>query len=268
MEHGFGVLVVGTRDKLYFYDGSQWWFEWISVWETGLGGLVDGVSTAMTFGPSGELYIGNNVSLTRVNINYTFDRIGPLEGLPYNHVTSLHVSSYSPSNPPPMGPATPPSLVGTLWIGTAKGYTLFDIQRSKFLGYFNGPRWLPGGALLSITRSSSAVVVLTQQGLAVVHPEMWTLAMKARHYQAMLQRHTREPGLVSDCPVANYTPSTCSPASTDNDGLWTSWLVAAEAFRYSVTKDYGARENSWALFSGLKFLVNVSSCCTTILYST
>ena len=64
-------------------------------------------------------------------------------------------------------------------------------------------------------------------------------------------------GLVADCPLTNYTPSSCSPSTTDNDGLWTSLLVVAEAFRYRVTGDQGARETSWNLFKGLKFLIEV-----------
>lgn len=254
----FGVLVVGTEKRVYFFDGSRWWFEWTSVWRNGLGGVIDGPPSAMTFGPSGELYIANNVSLTRVNINYTFDRIGPLDGLPYNQLTSLHVSTYTPLAPPPTGPAPTPSQMGTLWIGTTKGYTLFDIQSSKFRGYFNGPRWLPGSVVESITGSGAAVIVLTEEGVAVVHPEEWTLSKKARHYQAMLEKHVREPGLVADCPLLNYSSSTCSPGPTDNDGLWTSWLIASEAFRYQVTGDPTAQSNAWRFFSGLQFLVNVS----------
>ena len=66
------------------------------------------------------------------------------------------------------------------------------------------------------------------------------------------------PGLVADCPLTNYTPSTCSPSTTDNDGLWTSLLVAAEAFRYGVTKDVFAKNSAWNLFKGMQFLVDVS----------
>lgn len=65
-------------------------------------------------------------------------------------------------------------------------------------------------------------------------------------------------GLVADCPLANFTPSTCEPYSTDNDGLWTSWVIAAEAFRYQVTKDMKAWHNAWSLYEGLKFLVEVT----------
>ena len=258
--HYFGVLVVGTGDRLHFYDGTRWWFEWVSTWDIGLGGVIDGIPMAMTFGPSGELYIANNESLTRLNINYTFDRLGPLDGLPYNQLTSLHISPYTPKTPPPFGPTPPISQLGTLWIGTAKGYTLYDIRSSKFLGYYNGPRWLPGESVGALVGSGGAVLVVTETGLAVVYPVEWTLAHKAKHYQDMLARHTRPPGLVADCPLTNYTPSTCVPGPTENDGLWTSWLVGAEVFRYQVTRDHSAQTNAWSLFAGLQFLVNVSPC--------
>lgn len=65
-------------------------------------------------------------------------------------------------------------------------------------------------------------------------------------------------GLVADCPLTNFTPSTCAPYTTDNDGLWTSVLVASEAFRYQVTGDVSAKNNAWNLFKGMQFLVNVS----------
>ena len=65
------------------------------------------------------------------------------------------------------------------------------------------------------------------------------------------------PGLVSDCPLVEYIPETCAPYTTDNDGLWTSWLVAAEAFRYQVTRDPAAQITASALFQGMQFLVNV-----------
>ena len=257
-EPRFGVLVVGTAEKLYFHDGQQWWHEWVAMLD--VGGIIDGPPTALTFAPSGELYIANNASLTRLNINYTFDRIGPLQGLPYQQLTSLHLSSLVPCSPPLVGPSPPSSLAGTLWIGTAEGYTLFDVKSSKFVGYYNGPRWLPGGSVLSVIGSKSHVLILTEEGVALVHSQLWTLKSKAHHYQAMLERHTRVPGLVSDCPLTNHTPSTCAPVSTDSDGLWTSWMVAAEVFRYHVSKDPTAQQNAWTLFSGLKFLVNVRMC--------
>ena len=199
----FGLLVVGTAYRLYFYDGTSWWFEWVSVWQYGLGGVVDGVPTGLTFASTGELFVSNNVSISRLNVNYTFDRIGPLQGLPYDQAKAVYYSDYATLYPPPTkrrGPAQQLKALhnptGTLWIGTAKGYALFDIASSKFVGYFYGPRWHSGEAVLGFAAGGrNATVVLTDRGLAVVHPEEWTLERKAKHYQSMLERHTRPPGV-------------------------------------------------------------------------
>ena len=65
-------------------------------------------------------------------------------------------------------------------------------------------------------------------------------------------------GLVADCSLSDFIPISCHPGPTDNDGLWTSWLVAAEALRYKVTKSDEARANAWRFYRGLKFLVDVT----------
>ncbi len=189
----FGVLVVGTEERLYFHNGESWWFEWVSVWGAGLGGVVDGPPTDMTVGTSGEIYIANNISLTRLNTNYTFDRIGPLQGLPYNQLKSLCFINYHILEPHPSHAQF--SVAGAMWVGTGKGYTLLDLHSSKFKGYFYGPRWHSGEEIQAIASIGGAgVVMVTDAGLTFVTPEAWTLAKKAEHYQRMLSRHTREPG--------------------------------------------------------------------------
>ena len=198
-KNSFGVLVVGTVERVYFYDGAMWWFEWVSGWYRGQGGTVDGSPSALSFTSTGELFIGNNVSLTRVNINYTYDRLGPLQGLPYNQIQSLHHSSYNPHNPPALLRSEgdyKPGTDGTLWVGTARGMALFDVSTSQFQHYFYGRRWHPGEAVLGFAASGGdATVVLTDGGIAVIYPQLWTLAAKAAHYQSMLGRHTRPPGV-------------------------------------------------------------------------
>ena len=203
----FGVLVVGTEDRLYFYDGSKWWFEWVSVWVNGQGGVIDGPPTSIAVSSTGAIFISNNVSVSRVNTNYTFDRIGPLQGLPYNNLLSLHFASYATLCPKAImhvdkeldtsdacNAKDSPSS-GTLWIGTKKGFSLYDIGTSRFKGYFYGPRWHSGESILGITSAGNDIIVLhTDKGLTVVWPEEWTLKKKADHYQSMLSRHTRPPG--------------------------------------------------------------------------
>ena len=197
-QSSFGLLVVGTEMRVYFFDGSRWWFEWASVWYYGLGGVVDGPPSALSFTSTGELFIADNVSLSRLNVNYTFDRFGPLQGLPYNQLQALHFSPYVPHSPPTFLRSArdySPDSVGTLWIGSTRGFVLLDITSSKFIGYFYGKRWHPGDEVLGFASSGqNATVVLTDAGISVLQPQLWTLGKKAQHYQAMLARHTRPPG--------------------------------------------------------------------------
>ena len=58
--------------------------------------------------------------------------------------------------------------------------------------------------------------------------------------------------------MSEFIPSSCVPGPTDNDGLWTSWLVAAESLRYEVTHSEEARTNAWKFYRGMKFLVDVT----------
>ena len=84
---------------------------------------------------------------------------------------------------------------GTVWVGTKKGYALYDVGAQTFRGYFFGPRWHSGQSILGFAGCcGEGVVVLSDQGISVVEPEEWTLQRKAAHYQAMLERHTRPPG--------------------------------------------------------------------------
>ena len=199
----FGLLVVAADYKLYFFDGAQWRFEWASRWEDGLGGVIDGPVTSMTFTPDGSLFIGSNVSLSRLNTNYTFDRIGPKQGLPYNHINAVLYLDYTPAYPPAIQKVTSDDDElngGCVFIGTDMGYAIYDVAAKQFRGYYFGPRWLPGDRVSAIAgNTENTVVVVTEGGVSFVRAEEWTLEAKAEHYQEMLERHIREPGICVVC---------------------------------------------------------------------
>ena len=45
-----------------------------------------------------------------------------------------------------------------------------------------------------IAAGEDTVVVLTDEGMAVVWPELWTLEKKAAYYQKIMERHRKDPG--------------------------------------------------------------------------
>ena len=76
--------------------------------------------------------------------------------------------------------------------------------------------------------------------IAPTQDQQWTLQQKAAHMEVVLARHNRlvgPPGLVggliASCGLASFgNYSSCHNADDDNNGLWTSLVVAAEAMRY------------------------------------
>jgi hypothetical protein len=126
--------------------------------------------------------------------------------------------------------------------------------------YLFGPRWLAGESVRSLAVVNESVVVVTEGGISWIAHEEWTLAQKAAHYQAVLSsRHDRH-GMTAECQLISFGAPDAGCISTDNDnnGLWTSLVVAAEYFRYRVTGDTEALSSGSRFFSGLVLLHRVT----------
>lgn len=149
--------------------------------------------------------------------------------LPWNEITVLAFE--------------PPSFV---WIGTRRGLIRYD-EKTDEVKYFAGLRYLPDNHVTGIgfdfRATMRAVWVETPKGFSRLVFAPMTLEEKAQLFEERIRaRHVRH-GLTADSRLA--TPgdlSTSRPVSTDNDGLWTAIYVAAESFRYAVTKSPEARE--------------------------
>jgi hypothetical protein len=131
-----------------------------------------------------------------------------------------------------------------IWIGTRQG--LIRLHRDlRSREYFAGRRWLPDDHVTGIGFDGDATWVETRGGYSRIAYVPMTLAEKSRAFVERVQaRHVRW-GLTSDSRLE--TPGDVSSSrtvSSDNDGLWTAMYVAAEAFRYSVTREADARANA------------------------
>ncbi len=90
----------------------------------------------------------------------------------------------------------------------------------------------------------NSILILTDKGLSRIFREEMTLYDKAMFYQKQVRaRHIRHGfnGTVSRMPDGDVT--TGSLEDSDNDGLWTTMYLAAEVFRYKVTKSEDALQN-------------------------
>jgi len=160
------------------------------------------------------------------------------DGLPYGPITSIH------------------SFGETIWLGTNIG----AIKKDKSWHYYNGKRWLPGDKVNDILPVDAHTTwIATPQGISQIQEVEMTLDQKAAAFEERIKlRHDRY-GMVSGTRL--MTPgdlSTSTYGPDDNDGLWTSIYLAAECYRYAVTKDPEARKNAIKAYEAMEKLETVT----------
>lgn len=135
--------------------------------------------------------------------------------------------------------------------------------------YFNGARYFPcdtkdsfsgssvsGGGILPI---GNTTYVLGPSGVTALDVVTWTLADKAAWMEAQLGIFDLYgQGLVGDCGLTSFGRYPCLPSPNDNNGLWTSLVVAAESYRYAVTGDADAKATATHYLLGMKTLNDVT----------
>eukprot|EP00940_MAST-03C_sp_MAST-3C-sp2_P002252 g2252.t1 len=240
-------VVAGNGERLWSLNANMTSVRWEYVTNrtSGEGGTIDDVVTYLE-SSSDALYIGTQSCLNVFRAaTGTYERVSADEGLPFGNVSALL------SHP----------THDDVWIGTTRGLIWRspsdEIQRWRFL---NGSRWLSGNGVQSMARLNvSTIVVVHDDGAAtwLQTQRDWDLQRKASHYEEILQRHDRH-GLVAEC-VYDKNGSDCTLRDSDNDGLWTSLIVAAELFRYHVTREAEAAKRSHAYFQGIALLNKITA---------
>ncbi|HMV47826.1 MAG TPA: hypothetical protein PLD20_31220 [Blastocatellia bacterium] len=138
---------------------------------------------------------------------------------------------------------------GAILIGTKRGLISFNIMTNDVRSYMSGKRWLPDdhvtGIGLEPPVKANIIWVETPKGFSRIEYKEMTLAEKSKAFVERVQKRHVRWGMTSDSIL--QTPgdlSTNKMVSSDNDGLWTQMYIAAEAFRYAVTKAPDARANA------------------------
>ncbi|CAF4572605.1 unnamed protein product [Rotaria sp. Silwood2] len=268
------TIFAGTETKLWIHSysvGNEGWrFEHIK-------GLIDAPITSLIYNDvQDKLWIGQNTGITLLSpiimstehLHWFFSRLAgqisnpgsDIGHLPFANITTLSISQ-----------STLPD--GRVWLGAVRGGMRFDSNSSDINAWrvFNSARYMPNreslvnvSSLAVLSRRSdappnlgSAVLAITNKGLAVLRFEMWTLAQKADHFQVMVDqpgRHDKN-GLVSDCTMSSWGDSrTCIKEPDDNDGQWTSMYLASQIFRYVVTQDSRIKAQAWKHFEAMELL--------------
>jgi len=144
-----------------------------------------------------------------------------------------------------------PGFTNDLWIGTTHG--AIRMVQGQF-HYFAGKRWLPADRVNAVATDERAVYVATAGGLGIIEYEPFTLLKKAAYYE----RHLEDWGqkrlgfthkLEWDQGLKEFVRE-----MSDNDGGYSGDYLAAQAYRYAVTKDPAARKEAMNTFQALRWL--------------
>lgn len=146
----------------------------------------------------------------------------------------------------------------TYWFGSSKG--AFSVAAGGKIRYYHGKRWLLDNEVISIPGAKKGpILILTKSGLSQLHQEKWTLEDKAEFYdQQVRDRHIRYGFNASLARLEDGNPSTGYLVDSDNDGLWTSMYLGAEAFRYTVTKAPDALANCEESLAAMERLYDIN----------
>ena len=134
---------------------------------------------------------------------------------------------------------------GAVWAGGAAGLVRYapashDWDRWQ---YFAGKRYLPSDEVTALAAGAAGSIwVQTTGGVSHIEFRRLTLSDKAAYFERRIEERHKRHFLVADSQFSEPgIPATSHQYPNDNDGLWTAIYVAAQAFRYQVTKDPRAR---------------------------
>ena len=263
------TVFIGTESKLYIYSYSidneeEWRFEFVT-------GLIDAPITSLVYSNGQDrLWIGQETGITLLSpmimstgrVHWIFSRLAgqisnpgsDIGRLPFANITTLSVSHST-------------STDTRVWLGSIRGMMRFNSNDTDMNAWrvFNSARYMPNRNsfvnVVSLAVFGSTAVGVTNQGLAILRFEMWTLEEKARHFQDFFNQTNRHDkyGLVSVCSMSSWGDSrTCVKKPDDNDGLWTSLYLSSQIFRYKVTQDATVKAAAWTHFETLELLNKVT----------
>lgn len=146
-----------------------------------------------------------------------------------------------------------------LWAATTEG--LWCRSSNGSFRYFAGKRWLEDDNVLDVQVDATTgnVFALTSGGLNIIEFRPMTLAEKANWYDTKIrQRHIRY-GFCSELRLKTPgDPTSAEMTDTDNDGTWSNYYMASQAFRFGATGDPRARSNAWETFEALERLESIN----------
>ena len=146
----------------------------------------------------------------------------------------------------------------SVWFGTPRG--AFALDGDGRTDYYASKRWLADDNVIDISKGpDNSVLILSENGLSIIHFEPMTLEQKAEHFDKLTRKRHIRHGLncaLSMSKAGDFSSGTL--VDSDNDGLWTSMYLAGELFRYAVTKSDDVLKNCYESFDAMERLSHIN----------
>ncbi len=149
---------------------------------------------------------------------------------------------------------------GTLWVGSERGLMCLEPGARRWR-LFHSRRWLPADEVQELAIDGDrALLVKTPEGIVKLARCSTTLGQKMAAIDETLVNHHLRHGLVGGITLnePGRLDAGHEQHTSDNDGLWTSLYVAAEAFRFAATGQQQAKQNARRSLEALMFLERVT----------
>ncbi len=228
-------LWVATHNGLWRKQGKQW----VNFDETLMAEAHDRTYFALATTNDGkDLVFSSPIAVGSIAADGNHWIWRSVDGLPYGPVSRIYIK----------GPG--------YWMATSKGV----IHRDTAWHYYNGLRWLPSPVVNDVLQVAPGITwVATSSGISELRSEPMILLQKAIHYDTVIEKRHNRRGLINISKLS--VPGDLSTSYTeneDNDGLWTACYLAAQCYRYAVTKASDAREKAVRTFEALERLETVT----------
>jgi hypothetical protein len=148
-----------------------------------------------------------------------------------------------------------------LWLGSSEGAICFQrrAHAQDRWSYFWGRRYLGDNQILNIVPDAEGAWIRTRTGISRLEFEPYDLGQKSEFFLGRLQQRHNRYGYVADCDLVRPGDvSSFRLAPSDNDGLWTAIYVAAECFRYALTRSPEALRNARVSLAALRRLESIT----------
>ncbi|MEW6158896.1 MAG: hypothetical protein AB1813_15840 [Verrucomicrobiota bacterium] len=212
---------------------------WLSI-EVRPGGLLSPHARALARLNRDHFVITTDQGLNLSNGGSGWQAITGQRGLPVTNLTEAVVSAD-----------------GTLWLGSNEG--LMRWRNGGWI-YFASKRWLPDNRVTALAPGlDGSVWAGTSKGLAHIQQKEMTLESKSEILQRDLQARAGRHGYVTVKQLR--APGVVDGATqeiSDNDGLWTALYIAAQSYRYAVTKSPEAQAQAWRSMQALLRLESIT----------